>query len=119
MTEHPERSKCDPHGNLLAWERNRERWAMISFDHYVDYSMCYSAWAYLPEPPAPPSLANMAVSAIVAGLRVVDDKDGKEGTVMRVVSNWQCDYHIICIHWDNGSQANKYREKFDHVRVKR
>lgn len=47
----PELEKCDRYGNVLAYEKNRNIWTVVSLQFYLDYQMCYSGWAYLPPEP--------------------------------------------------------------------
>lgn len=42
---------CDAWNNLLVWEKNLQRWSIVSLSHYEDMKVCYSHWAYLPKMP--------------------------------------------------------------------
>lgn len=47
----PDKKLCDKYGNLLVYEKNRKIWSIVSFQHYLDFAICYEKWAYLPEEP--------------------------------------------------------------------
>lgn len=47
----PDKKLCDKYGNLLVYEKNRKIWSIVSFQHYLEYAICYEKWAYLPEEP--------------------------------------------------------------------
>lgn len=47
----PEKLLCDAWNNLLVWEKNLQRWSIVSLSHYESMKVCYSHWAYLPKMP--------------------------------------------------------------------